>query len=482
MNKSTNTKKKSKIVKTREDLIEYIRQLDRLRWEFLRLSETYQKDWQNFIDDYIWEDDLAKEFVCQKCQWRLDNMRSPASNGTITVDWTFGSIPDPEECQNCEKMKDFKKDPIPYLPINAFFEKWDLQSYYKSLGSDKTDVLMKYGIRFFANPSLSYEQVMTEFMKYPDDSDYTLSDFVDFDAFFEKLLESDDKLSTQIRNAIPPETLKLARRQKVSKKKKPSNRDIKQQKEALQLTVLSALNTFLAQKCDKNYLHISELCRGFDKVSTNKLCNKFDFEKEYSDFLVSGQKLEAKRWNDKFIFYTYLHEYSIYEGVYPSTSLEDSPFITLTVNITSPVESSVEEYRKIVSRKRKDFYKRQDSKLCRLKWRLPNGLNSKVTENKLRAYQLYKTMKEQSPKKNFVSIEDFKNDFFKSETGHDFDELFIKLRKDIDNRNLPKDRQDRASNLLRALTIKKDKSDAKVEGYLEQAKEIMAHVEQGIFP
>lgn len=468
----TPAKGKSKKVESKEDLIQYIRQLDRLRWEFLRLSDTYRKDWQQFLDEHIFDEDLDIKILCEQCEsWHST------------------------ECADCEKMQDFWENRSAYIPIYAFRKNWDLDSYYRSLNDKSRDVLMKYGIRFFAEPDLSYEEVMSGIMEEPESLYFTPKDFNDFDAFVKKFLESGDSLSEHIRNNLTDDVLgpiktyvnkeplrvgnKLKKRAKMSKKEK------EQEKTIIQEAVCKILNTILDdyELRNRTAIELSEKAQKLIPLySLNRMhrhCNRILFDEVYKDLIVNSYENPEERWYDRFIFYTYLHEYSIFEGVYPSMKAEDSPFITLTVNITSPVEASVDEYRKIISAKRKEFYRREDKNIHRKKWSLPNGANFGVLEKKLNLYRLCKTLE---AKNKHVSIEGIKKEYFRLETNYDFDETTDKLLEDIDNRNLPKDKREKANNLFRRLDMKKDKIDSKVEEYLQYINNIVINVEQGIFP
>jgi hypothetical protein len=458
--KTSDTKKKSKIIKTREDLIDRLRQLDRLRWEFLRLSDTYRKDWQKYINEYIFDNDLDIKIVCENCELQFQG-----------------------QCADCEKMEALKKNPLPYLPINSVLKKWEMESYYKSLSSASTDVLMKYGIRFFANPSLSYEEVMAELIEYPDDADFALTDFINFDAFITKLLVSDDALSVHIQEALPPQLLASMKvyyqpknkRGMTTKRKRQSKQDIEHEKASLQQNILSTLNSILAQQIiEENFRvrvfdKIWKLCKGYALNMNIKHINRAAFEETYAEFLTGRQSNSLKRWNDRYIFYTYLHEYSVYEGAYPSIASDDSPFITLTINVTASSEYIANECRKLISAKSYLFNKKHNRNLEKRRWSLPGNVHLSPLEKVLEIYRM---------NKHGMGKQEISETMFRGKYGKDYQQLLDDSLATTSNAK----KIGYEKNAFQDWESKFDKFLNLVGDYLNKADKIMLGVEQGVFP
>jgi len=475
MKTANGKQKKSKAVKTRQDFIQYIRQLDRLHWEFLRLSDAYQKDWQKYLDEVIVANDLDIRTICNECEFGIPS----------------------EQCTDCEKLAHFRQYPQSYLHINAFRSDWDIASYYEALSEDATDILMRYGMRFIADPSLPYEQVMAELMEEDDSSHFNLSDLSDADGFIESIGKSADAQSVYMKSHFPDGFFspadtgaKIERRKK--KEKKLSKRERENVRDESQNLLLKALNSLIDDYDLLNKIKVKLPKKSqslMDYYSLNAMYrhrNRVLLEVAYPDFILSSHHDFKSRWHDRFIFYTYLHEYAIYEGIYPIPSTADVPFITLTINVTAPVDYSVEEeFRQLISKRRKEFYKNRDAKKIRTRWTLPNGFNCEATERKLNVWQKYKAIEKELSFPNYDSliVSKLKNDYFKAENNNnDYDELSNELADRRDNRKLPTAERERAGKLLQLIGGKKDKIDNRIDDYLKEIKDIMTNVEQGIFP
>lgn len=404
------------------NLVNYIQTLDYLRWEFLRLSEQYRRDWDSYLREYVEENALYEDNICFNCEDR-------------------GSVECHEKGYTCEKTQDFIENPLGYGLHHHLIELWDVDTYYKKLKKPTIDLLMKYGIRTFIAPDLDYAAIMDDI----DEKDFSLKDFKDIEGFITKIKTSKDKLSKYIRQRIP------------------NTKDTD--------SFIQGLNQLLDDAAIRDH-YPAELSEEASKAFQNynlsgrfRHQNRVLLEEAFPDEIINTREHPKTRWYDRLIFYTYLHEFSIYEGVYPHVNYDESPFINLTINVSMRVKDAVNEFRRIISERRKEFFQRQD-KSVGLKWSLPKGHNLENLQDTLEIYKQH--------------LNGYPN--------HKIAQNLLQVQKGT---SLPALYEETASNpnptdaeLRRMKEIEGafEKLEYNVENRLRKANKIMANVVQGIFP
>jgi hypothetical protein len=114
---------------------EYISKLDRLRWEYLRESEQYRKDWnlckEEALKDALEEFESDKVSACEECEKDL--------------------------CEDCEYI-------TPPTEISLIYLSGGVQTYHHkakiSENNMSNKMWLRYGIQLISSPDLPYDEVM----------------------------------------------------------------------------------------------------------------------------------------------------------------------------------------------------------------------------------------------------------------------------------------------------------------------------------
>jgi len=107
----------------------------------------------------------------------------------------------------------------------------------------------------------------------------------------------------------------------------------------------------------------------------------------------------VKDADKKLIFYMSFDEYGIYEGVYGHVNYKESPFIHLTVNASLKASLLVDEFKRIISEKKKQFNNIDKNKLISKKWVLPPNVHLDTLQERLEYYR-----RKKYEKKSYRSI------------------------------------------------------------------------------
>jgi len=325
------------------------------------------------------------------------------------------------------------------------------------LTRNASNTLMKYGMRVIASPDFSYEELLIEI----DDMFLTSEDFKDFEGFVSKLARPSNLLSEHLKRELTKTLGAGGNIQRVSRE-----------------DFISELNRVISEpifiKIDTLPADAQQLITDYNLSGRYRHQNRILLEEVYPDNFVNSRRKPESRWSDKFIFYTYLHEYSIYDGVYPHVNSEDSPFSTLTINITARVEDSVKQYRRLITKKRKDFYKKKGGAVTRLRWILPNNLRLESLENALKVYKLH-IRKETN--------DDISRVLFKDITGKDYEEVVNEYPAEkLAYATVSASCKEKIIRANQYIETQKNRCEYQVKNYLKQAEKIMKNVERGIFP
>lgn len=198
-----------------------------------------------------------------------------------------------------------------------------------------------------------------------------------------------------------------------------------------------------------------------------------DYDEVMEDFTVCVPSEKKAAYSHNFLFYTHLHEYGIYEGVYPNVDPNNSPFLTVTVNLSAH-DDVVTAFRKLVSQRKKEMYQREDKNLLRKKWSIPQNIHFDVLDEALEVLRVSQTLKSELDA-------DIARWIYKKKKGIDYAQRIGDILEFVDKNSVSDETRENLKNkYLEPIEDQFSKYEFEAGNRLRKAKAILRNVEQGI--